>query len=152
MKTSDRGLKAITLHEGMMLKRYQDVAGFWTIGVGHLIKEGENLYSITEEEAMELLKKDVSIAEGCVLKNVTVTLLQHEFDALVSFVFNIGCGAFVKSTLLRKLNNGDKEGAAAEFGRWNKAGGKEIKGITTRREKEMVLFISGVYPDHGTNK
>lgn len=145
MKTSDNGLKAITKHEGVMLERYLDVAGYPTIGVGHLIVEGEDYTSITYEEAMELLAKDVEVAEQCVLRNVKVELEQHEFDALVSFIFNVGCGAFAKSTMLRKLNNGDKEGAAKEFPRWCKAGGREVQGIKNRREKEMVLFVSQCY-------
>ncbi len=138
MKCSERGKELIKEFEGCILKPYKDAVGLWTIGVGHLIKEGENFGSITIDEAMELLAKDLQWAEACI-NNTGVELTQNQFDALCSLVFNIGCGAFQGSTLLRKLKAG--ENAASEFLRWNKAGGVVLKGLTRRREAEMRLFL-----------
>lgn len=146
MNTSDRGLNFITHFEGVRTVRYLDVAGKPTIGVGHLIKEGEAFNEpISMVMVKQLLKIDITEAELAVLKNVTVRLNQHHFDALVSFIFNVGAGAFKKSTLLKKLNAGDYDGAGEEFKRWDKAGGKKVAGLTRRRQYEASLFLSGSY-------
>ena len=137
MKCGKAGKDLIVEFEGVELKAYKDVAGFWTIGVGHLIRPGESFTTITRDEAMELLAKDLADAEGCI-NALSLTLTQNEFDALCSFVFNLGCGAFRNSTLLKKIKSG--EDAAAEFKRWNKAGGKEVAGLTRRRKAEEALF------------
>ncbi len=141
MKTSKAGIQLIKASEGCVLKVYKDVAGLPTIGIGHLIKQGEYYDSITEEEALELLANDLKQAETCI-NSMKLTLTQNQFDALVSFVFNLGCGAFKGSTLLKKLRRGDYEGAAGEFSRWNKAGGKVVQGLVRRREEERALFCS----------
>ncbi len=145
MKTSDEGMALITHFEGVKLTKYDDVIGLPTIGVGHLIRAGEYYTTITLEKAMELLKEDLKASEQGVLKNVKVKLTQYQFDALVSLVFNIGVGAFSKSTLVKLLNKGDFDGAGREFGRWNRAGGRVINGLTIRRERERLLFVSGIY-------
>lgn len=139
MKLSEKGFALIRKFEGLKLTAYQCSAHVWTIGYGSTrgVREG---MTITEEEAEDLLWKDVKGAENCVNANVHVPMTQGEFDALVSFVFNLGCGAFGKSTLLRKLNGGDYDGSSAEFGRWNKAAGKELAGLTRRREAEQQRF------------
>ena len=110
------------------------------MGVGHTGPEVKHGLVIDQQEADEYLRKDVHVAESCVEKNVTVPLTQGEFDALVSFTFNLGCTALRNSTLLRKLNASDYDGAAAEFAKWNHAGGKVLAGLTTRREAERERF------------
>jgi len=140
MDISLAGLNFIKAVEGMKLTRYKDSAGLWTIGVGHLIKPFENYTTITEAEAMRLLAEDVAEAEIAVNRYVKVPLTQNQFDALVSFVFNVGSGAFRRSTLLTKLNAGDYAGAAAQFPAWRKAGGVVVSGLVNRRNKEVALF------------
>lgn len=94
----------------------------------------------TEAEALQMLREDVSEAEGCVSMAVDVELTQAQFDALVSLVFNIGCGAFRGSTILKLVNAGDFDAAQKQFGRWNKQAGKELAGLTRRRAAEAELF------------
>lgn len=142
MKTSDAGLEFIKEHEGIELKAYPDPGTGgepWTIGVGHTggVSPGD---TCTVEQAMEWLREDVAEAEQAIRQNVHVALNQDQFDALVSFIFNVGGGAFKNSTLLRKLNLGDYEGAENEFQRWNKAGGRVLAGLTKRRLAEEALF------------
>ena len=139
MKLSDKGLEIIKRFEGLRLKAYQDSVGIWTIGYGSTfgVKEGQE---VTEEQAESLLWRDVHVAEVCVNGAVSVDLSQGEYDALVSLCFNIGCGKFRGSTLLRKLNDGDYDGACAEFPRWTKAGGRELAGLVTRRGAEQQRF------------
>lgn len=141
MKISEAGLDLIKSHEGFRSDAYLCPAGIWTIGYGHTgdVEEGQ---SVTEEEAEELLLQDVAFAENAVNSLVEVELSQQMFDALVCFVYNVGIGAFEQSTLLRLLNQGQMEEAAEQFLRWNKAGGKELAGLTRRREAERALFLS----------
>lgn len=141
MKISQAGLDLIKEFEGFEPEAYLCPAGIWTIGYGHTgdVSEGQ---TVTEEEAEELLRQDVAFAEDAVTDYVEGDLTQGQFDALVCFVFNIGAGAFRDSTLLRLLNQGDNEGAAEQFLRWNKAGGKVLSGLTRRREAERELFLS----------
>lgn len=141
MSISEAGLALIKEYEGCKLEAYLCPAGIWTVGVGHTGPDVFRGRKITDAEADALLRKDVAHAERCVNMSVNVALLQHEFDALVSLVFNIGCAAFRGSTLLRKLNDGD-DAAPEEFRRWNKAGGKELAGLTRRRQAEYELFES----------
>ena len=143
MKCSDAGLALIKEFEGCVLTAYPDPATGgdpWTIGVGHTGPEVVPGLTITEEKAMDYLREDVDDAEWCVSKWVLVPITQGQFDALVSFAFNLGCLALRNSTLLRKLNAGDDDGAASEFLRWNKANGQVMAGLTRRREAEMKLF------------
>lgn len=142
MKTSQHGLEFITDHEGTVLHTYKDAVGILTIGVGHTGPDVKAGMTISRERAMELLADDVYEAEHSVNTLVRVPLNQNQFDALVSFVFNVGGSAFGKSTLLKKLNAGDYEGASKEFSRWNKAGGRELLGLTKRRLAEARLFNS----------
>lgn len=144
MKISDDGLNAIMEREGCKLVAYPDPATGgepWTIGVGHTggVKEGD---TCTRDEAIEFLRADCETAEKCINNSVRVAITKNQFDALVSFVFNIGCGAFRTSTLLRKLNDGDDQGAADQFLVWNKAGGHVMQGIVNRRESEKQQFLS----------
>jgi len=140
MKTSQSGLDFIQDVEGCKLFAYLDTGGVWTIGVGHTGPEVVRGLACTMEEAMAWLAEDVREAEDAINKAVKVPLTQNQFDALVSFVFNVGVGAFLSSTLLKKLNAGDYEGAAAQFPRWNKDNGKEIAGLTKRRHLEQGVF------------
>lgn len=141
-RTSDSGKNIIKEFEGLRLKPYKCPAGYWTIGWGHRISDGEYEDGITVEQAEQLLNNDLYRFERHVNKSVEVKLNQNQFDALVSFSFNVGTGAFSKSTLLKKLNNGDYDGAANEFPRWNKGGGKVLKGLVRRRQMEKKLFES----------
>jgi lysozyme len=138
-KINRDGLKIIKESEGLYLEAYPCPAGIWTIGYGHTsgVKKG---MTITEAEADTYLRSDVISAEQDVSNKVKVSLNSNQFSALVSFVFNIGGTQFSASTLLKKLNVSDYAGAAAEFGRWNKANGKVLSGLVTRRDKEKNFF------------
>lgn len=142
MKISQTGLDLIKSFEGLKLKAYQDVVGVWTVGFGSTGPHVKPGMVITAKQAEDLLRDDVSRFEACVSKQVTVALSQNQFDALVSFAFNLGCGNLGSSTLLKKLNAKDYAGAAAEFPKWNRAGGKVLAGLTRRREAEKALFLS----------
>lgn len=151
MKTSQRGIEFIKNEEGCKLRAYRCPAGVLTIGVGHTSAAGtpqveENMV-ITEREAEAILASDLRKFEADILRLVEAPLTQSQFDALVSFVFNIGTAAFARSTLLRKLNKGDYAVAAAEFPRWNKSNGKVLRGLVNRRAKEAALFIEDDWED-----
>jgi lysozyme len=141
MRASPEGIELIKRFEGLRLHAYVCSGGKFTIGYGHTfgVCAGD---SCTEEDAHEYLAEDVAKFEECVNRFVTVPLTQGEFDALVSFAFNLGCGALSGSTLLKKLNAGDKDGAADEFLRWTKAGGRELTGLVLRREAEREVFLA----------
>lgn len=148
MKISENGLNIIKEFEGFSSKPYLCHAKIPTIGYGNTYypngkKVTMNDTPITKEYATEMLsyiaQKDFG---GKVHQLVIVNLNQNQYDALVSFAYNIGVGAFENSTLLRKLNKGDYEGASNEFAKWNKAGGKVLNGLVRRREKEKELFLT----------
>jgi lysozyme len=115
----------------------------WTGGWGHTGPDVKLGMVITRDLAVDWLRADVRGAEAVVKRDVKVALNQEEYDALVDLVFNIGSGNFDTSTLLRKLNAGDMDGAIAEFARWNKAGGIVLAGLVKRREAERALFQLG---------
>lgn len=146
MQTSDKGIALIKQFEGCKLTAYQDSVGVWTIGYGWTqpvdgkpIRAG---MTIKQETAERLLNTGLVSYEFDVSRLVKVGLTQGQFDALVSFTYNLGARSLSTSTLLRKLNAGDYAGAADEFLRWNKAGGKVLNGLTRRREAELALFLS----------
>ncbi|HHX5648956.1 TPA: lysozyme [Enterobacter cloacae] len=146
MQTSEKGIALIKQFEGCKLTAYQDSVGVWTIGYGWTqpvdgkpIRAG---MTIKQETAERLLKTGLVSYEIDVSRLVKVSLTQGQFDALVSFTYNLGARSLSTSTLLRKLNSGDYAGAADEFLRWNKAGGKVLNGLTRRREAERALFLS----------
>jgi GH24 family phage-related lysozyme (muramidase) len=145
---SSEGLDLIKTAEGLRLDAYSDIAGVPTIGYGHTgdVELGD---TITSEQAAQLLADDTGWAEQAVSDNVNVPLTQDQFDALTSFTYNVGEGAFENSTLLDKLNAGDYEGAQAEFGRWIHADGKSADGLVNRRQDEAALF-GGQAPDGAT--
>tara|TARA_R100000951_G_scaffold87240_2_gene74974 strand:- start:2552 stop:2968 length:417 start_codon:yes stop_codon:yes gene_type:complete len=134
-------------HEGFVRKPYQDPIGLWTVGVGHLIGDGKKLpkewnKEFTDEEVDNILCEDLERFEIGIQRLTKVSLTQSQFDALVSFSFNVGLGNFQSSTLRSKLNRGDYEGASNEFPKWRKAGGKILKGLVRRRADERNLFLS----------
>lgn len=133
--------QAIKTAEGLRLTAYLDTGGVWTIGYGHTGVDVREGLTIPLSEAERLLTRDLRVAEKHVNEAVKVKLTQNQFDALVSFVYNVGGGAFRSSTLLKLLNAGDYEGAANQFPRWNKDNGKVVAGLTNRRHEERVLFL-----------
>lgn len=141
MIISDKGMQLIKDFESLRLAAYLCPANVWTIGYGHTkgVKRGD---VINESIAERYLRTDLVQFEKDVNQLVKVPLTQGQYDALVSFAFNCGSRALSTSTLLRKLNSGDYEGAANEFKRWNKSGGKVLPGLTRRREMERRLFLS----------
>ena len=140
---SSRGLDCIKSYEGLSLTVYQDVAGNDTIGYGHLITAGEDFSAgINEQQAADLLRQDAGWAISAVQDLVKVAVSQDQFDALVSFVFNVGKANFAKSSLLSNLNSG-RTVTEANFTDWNKAGGKVVDGLTNRCEDEYSLFSNG---------
>lgn len=139
MQISKAGLDLIKQFEGLYLKAYRCPAGVPTIGYGHTagVAMGQ---TITQQQADDYLRRDVRQFERAVARQVSVPLTQGQLDALVSFAFNLGEGALAQSTLLRLLNAGDYAGAAAQFERWNKAGGRVLPGLVRRRAAERALF------------
>jgi len=129
--------------EGLELEAYLCPANIWTIGYGHTgnVKEGD---SITKAEAEALLDKDLQTFRNGVKRLVKVPLNENQFGALVSFAYNIGLGSLQSSTLLKMLNAGDYTGAADQFLRWNKSGGKVLTGLVRRREAERAVFLTPV--------
>ncbi len=142
--TSPAGRQLIENFEGLKLTAYQDMVGIWTIGYGHTGPEVKAGQTISVAQADQLLAKDLTRFEQGVAKCVTYPLNQHQFDALVSFSFNLGLGSLQSSSLLSLLNAGDVAGAAAQFLRWNRAGGVEVAGLTRRRQAEQQLFLTPV--------
>lgn len=140
MRISQAGIDLIKSFEGLKLEAYRDPVGVVTIGWGHT-KTARMGQRISRERAEELLRADVSEFEKCVSVALSVPVSQPQFDALVSWAYNVGCGAMRGSTLMRKLNAGDVQGAAGQFLRWNKAGGRVLNGLTRRREAERKLFL-----------
>lgn len=140
MKISNDGLLIIQQSEGLRQKAYLDTGGVPTIGYGHTkgVKLG---MTCTYEQAVEWLREDVESAEADVKQYVKVPLAQGAFDALVSFVFNVGGPQFADSTLLHLLNQGDYIGASNQLERWIYDNGQRLKGLITRREAERQEFI-----------
>lgn len=137
-------------HEGVRVKPYRCPAGLWTVGVGHLIGDGHSLpdswnRTFSLKEVYDLLAQDVAKFERGVERLLpNVKLSQNEFDSLVSFSFNLGLGTFQRSTLRQALIRGDKIAAMQSLRKYNKAGGKVLKGLDNRRKDEEALFNSTV--------
>ncbi|WP_273889673.1 lysozyme [Serratia marcescens] len=146
MNISKNGIELIKRFEGLELEAYQDSVGVWTIGYGWTqAVDGKKIapgMRIDQTTADRLLKCGVVQYEQGVNQLVKVRITQGQFDALVSFAYNLGLRSLSTSTLLRKLNDGDKQGAADEFGRWVNAGGKRLDGLVTRRAAERRMFLS----------
>lgn len=141
MRISEKGINLIKRFEGLRLGAYLDSVAVPTIGYGHTrgVKLGQ---TITQEQAEDFLEEDIHEFELAIQRLVHVNLTQNQFDALVSFTFNLGIGSLKQSTLLKKLNAGDITGAANEFNRWTYAGGKKLTGLVKRRSAERLMFIS----------
>lgn len=145
MKISNVGINLISSFEDTRLKAYDDGVGVWTIGIGttvypsgNKVKQGD---TCTLDQAKSYFKQDLAKFEKTVNDSVKVSLSQNQFDALVSLAYNIGSSAFKDSTLLKKLNKIDYQGAADQFPLWNKAKGKILNGLTRRRAAERALFL-----------
>jgi len=158
MNVSDKSIKVIKHHEGVRTTPYQCPALLWTIGVGHVIDptharvplaerkslpipDGWNR-KISMEEVDDILRKDLATFERGVERFCPVQLTQGQFDALVSFSFNVGLGTLQRSTLRQKVLRGDMEGAAEEFLKYTIGGGKVLKGLVNRRNDERAMFLS----------
>ncbi len=147
-----KGVAATKVGEGWRAKRYNDAAGFCTIGYGHLIKRArcdgteqvDWLDGITESEGEALLIKDMADAQIAVMLAVTSKLTDTQFAALSDFVFNVGGGNFRKSKLLQVVNAGQHDGVATQLLRWTKAGGKHVPGLVSRRDREIELYYDGI--------
>jgi lysozyme len=139
MKISIEGIALIKKFEGCRLESYKCAAGVPTIGYGST-KGVEMGMTITKEDAEQLLLKDIAEFEDFVLEASEMPLSQHQFDALVSWTFNLGPSNLNASTMLKVLNKGEYEDVPAQIKRWNKAGGKVLDGLIRRREAEALLF------------
>ena len=134
------GLVGIAAHEGFSDTAYKDIVGVWTIGFG-TTKDVKPQDRIDPVKALQRKAEDIVKFEGAMKQCVSVPLHQHEYDAYVSLAYNIGPSAFCSSTLVRKLNQGDYEGACKEILRWDRAGGRVVKGLAVRREAEYKQCI-----------
>ena len=146
MSVSNKGVDLICEFEGKRLAAYDDGVGVWTIGFGTIkypngvrVKKGD---TCTLEQAKDYMRHDLIEFEHTVNSSVKVPLNQNQFDALVSLAYNIGSSAFKSSTLVKKLNTGDYQGAADQFNVWINAGGKRMQGLVNRRDREKLLFLS----------
>ena len=139
MKTSLEGINLIKHFEGCELEAYKCPAGVWTIGYGHIkgVQQGD---VITEQQADDMLVEELEEYDNYLHNLVNCPLNQNQFDALVSWVYNLGSSNLQASTLLKVLNAGDYAGVPAQMLRWNKAGGKVLEGLTRRRQAEADLF------------
>jgi GH24 family phage-related lysozyme (muramidase) len=153
MDLSDRGMRLLIEFEGChkklpdgRYKSYRCPANVATIyaGLTRGVKDG---MIITEEQGKKMLAKELATFEDAVERLVTVPMNQNRFDALVLLAYNIGVGAFQKSTLLKLLNQGKYAAAAAQFERWNKGGGRVLPGLVTRRKREAALFMEPMKDD-----
>jgi lysozyme len=157
MKVSDKAIKVIKHHEGVRQRAYRCPARLWTIGVGHVLypsqgamkfelrdsvslkPEDDRQFSIEEVDA--ILKSDLARFERGVEQFIPVQLTQNQFDACVSFAFNVGLGTLQRSTFRQKVIRGDIEGAADELLKYCMAGGKPLKGLQNRRIDERAMFL-----------
>lgn len=147
MKISAAGIELLKQFEGCRLTAYQDSVGVWTIGFGTTagVKEGQ---TISQVKAEEYLRSDLAIFEKAVTESLKVPVNQNQFDALVSFTYNVGVSAFRSSTLLNLINEKtDKKVVAAEFSKWVKAGNQTLPGLVSRRKAESELFLKGTKND-----
>lgn len=138
---SPAGAAAIRAYESCRLTAYLDTGGVPTIGWGHIGPEVHLGLTWTQAQADAAFLRDTGWAQAAVRCDVAVPLTQGQFDALVSLVFNIGAGAFARSTLLRLLNQGNYRAAADEFPKWNRDNGQVVEGLSNRRAKERAMFL-----------
>lgn len=144
---TNRCIELVKKFEGFRNKIYLCPAGYPTIGYGHVVLKHEKekfKNGITQEEAEELLILDLAKREIKITPWIKVEIHPWMFDAILSFVFNVGIWAFYRSTLRRKLNRGEFYDAANEFLKWVYAGGRKLKGLVRRRQAERELFLEGL--------
>lgn len=146
MNISQNGINLIKSYEGLKLTAYKPTPAepHYTIGYGHSASDVRADETITQATADSLLAQDVSKFEAGVAALIKIPVNQNQFDALVSFAYNVGLGNFKTSTLLTLVNKKDFKDAANEFGKWNKSGGKVLAGLVKRREAEKELFLKAV--------
>ena len=144
MQTSDKGKEFIKHFEGCKLEAYQCSGDVWTIGCGHTrgVEEGDK---ISKKQADALLSADIEMVETHVQRLITVDLDQSQWDAIVSWCFNLGCGNLRASTMLQVINSGELNKVSEQIIRWDKVGKKAVAGLTRRRKAEADLFDNGVY-------
>ena len=147
MQTSRTGIELLKHFEGCELKAYQDSVGVWTIGYGHTKGIYEGL-EITQSEAEKMLQDELPEYEGYVTDKVVPMLQQHEYDALVCWVYNLGPTNLSSSTMLKKLNAGEFKEVPFQMKRWDKAGGQPLLGLTRRRNAEALLFKGEQWKDY----
>lgn len=144
LRTSADGLSVIKTFEGLRLSAYKCPAGIMTIGYGHTNAAGDPTVTaglvISREDAERILRNDLVQYENAVNRYVKAELSQCQFDALVSFTYNVGVGAFAKSTLVKKIDAGKLDEVPAEFMKWTKGGGRELPGLVRRRRAEAKLW------------
>ena len=139
---TQEGIDLIKRFEGFSSTVYFCPAEYATIGYGHVVKKGEDFSAgITQDEAEELLRTDAQIAERAVLRLITVPLTDGQFDALVSFTYNLGSGALQRSTLRRVINRQNHSKVPNQLMRWVWAGGRKLKGLARRREAESIFYV-----------
>lgn len=143
LSISNFGLNIIKHFEGFESQAYVCPAGHLTIGYGHLIQDHEkdSLRTVSEDQALDLLRKDVSEAESAVRRLVQTELTQGQFDSLVSWTYNLGHGNLRRSTMLRRINSGKHHDAYLEMKKWTRGGGKVLRGLVARREIESFLYL-----------
>lgn len=141
LNLSARGIALIAKYEGFAPRIYICPAGYKTIGYGHVVLPHEVFDEISENAARKLLRADAAVAERAVRRLIQVSLTQNQFDALVSFVFNVGGGALQRSTLRRLVNRKEYALAAQQFLKWTRAGSKILPGLVARRKEEAALFM-----------
>ena len=139
MDISKKGIELLTYFEGLKLEAYQDSVGVWTIGYGHT-KNVAEMDKITKSQAEDMLKTELIEYQSYITNLVKVKLTQGQFDSLVCWVYNLGPTNLSNSTLLKLLNQGDKFLIPEQIRRWNKAGGRVLKGLVRRREAEALMF------------
>ena len=147
MQLSKTGIELLKHFEGCELKAYQDSVGVWTIGYGHTKGIYEGL-EITQSEAEKMLQDELPEYEGYVTDKVVPMLQQHEYDALVCWVYNLGPTNLSSSTMLKKLNAGEFKEVPFQMKRWDKAGGQPLLGLTRRRNAEALLFKGEDWKDY----
>ena len=140
MHVSGTGINLIKRFEGCKLDAYQDAVSVWTCGWGSTGPDIHHGTKFTQEQADKRLLSHLELVEGCISRNVTVPLTQNQYDALACWIYNLGCGNFMNSTLLKKLNAGDYDAVSAQIKRWNRAGTNVLPGLVKRREAEAMLF------------
>lgn len=143
LSLSAAALVGLASHEGYVERAYQDIVGVWTIGFGTTenVRPGQSTDPVN---ALQRALTDAQKFEGALKECVDVPLHQHEYDAFISLAYNIGPSAFCSSTLVRRLNAGDYAGACKEILRWNKAGGRVVRGLVVRREAEYKQCIGEI--------